>query len=75
MLVVESGLVYLGFQVSHFGYVRRRSSLFRQIVYTALYALSSVPPLEMYAFQAVFFSLSVSLGQTEDFHHDSHAII
>jgi len=75
ILLVESGLVYLGFQVSHFyvlladGAQSLKISPFCQIVYSALNAVPSAHVLEAYTFDSVFVSFSVSVGQSEVLHH------
>ena len=78
ILLVESGLVYLGFQVSHFctrladtRRARTRFSKFSlcQITYLTLNAYGnhlSYPFFAQYGVEAIFYSLAVSDRQTSD---------
>ena len=73
ILLVESGLVYLGIQVSHFVscllICARKFSPFRQIVFLVLAAQGISLNFNALVFEAVYFSFSVSAGKTEDFHY------
>jgi len=77
ILLIESGLVFLRFQVSDLYilliYCCARSSMFSlfwQIVYTALYAVSTTADLDhgQYVVGTIYVSLAVSVWQTEGFH-------
>ena len=72
ILLIESGLVFLGSQVSYFGIVlvnvlviSTNFSPFGQTVYLLFRSLGT--KLENYGFGTLYFSLAVSVGQTENF--------
>ena len=72
ILLVESGLVYLVFQVSHsvsclllYTCKILNFSPFSQIIYIGLNATPKAGVFDEMAFSVVYTSLTVSVGQTE----------
>ena len=75
ILLIESDLVYLVFQVSDFYALLMRAckilgfSPFRQTAYLAILMVYNPVKLEEYFFIAVYLSLCVSVGQTDYVNH------